>query len=142
MIASNLAILYRLTLAIGIHVLLNAHWQFGTILSLNLNDRVSSFYWTRGIKLCFLTRFSFFSCYFLILVLLQNCYLLISSCLSRLHGNPISRPIFSYHWHSEVVRCMCAPCFWHRTRGFLEARHSRKPGSRLTTSDFPLSAFC
>ncbi len=47
---------------------------------LNRNDRVSSFYWTRGSKLCFLTCFSYFSCYFHILVFLQNCYLLISFC--------------------------------------------------------------
>ena len=45
---------------------------------LNSDDRVSSFYWTRGSTLCFLTRFSYFSCYFLILVFLQNCYSLIS----------------------------------------------------------------
>jgi hypothetical protein len=87
----------------GVHVLLNIHWRFGAILSLNSNDRVSSFYWTRGSKLCVLTRFSYFSCYFLILVFLQNCYSLISLCLSRLHGNPISCPIFLYLWHFEVV---------------------------------------
>jgi hypothetical protein len=56
---------------------------------LNRNDRFSSFYWTRGSKQCFLTCFSYFSRYFLILVFLLNCYLLISSRLSRLHGNPI-----------------------------------------------------
>jgi hypothetical protein len=43
----------------------------------NRNNRVSSFYWTRGSKLCYLTCFSYFSCYFHILVFLQNCYLLI-----------------------------------------------------------------
>jgi hypothetical protein len=43
---------------------------------LNRNNRVSSFYKTRGSKLCFLTCFSFFSCYFLILVFLQNYYLI------------------------------------------------------------------
>jgi hypothetical protein len=47
---------------------------------LNRNNRVSSFYWTRGSKLCFLTCFSYFSCYFLILVFLRNRYLLISFC--------------------------------------------------------------
>ncbi len=61
---------------------------------LNRNDRVSSFEWTRGSKLCFLTCFSYFSCYFLIQVFSQNCYLLISSRLSRLHGNLISCPVF------------------------------------------------
>ncbi len=30
---------------------------------LNRNNRVSSFYWTRGSKLCFLTCLSYFSCY-------------------------------------------------------------------------------
>ncbi len=30
------------------------------------------------------------------------------------------------------------PCFWHRTRGFLEARHSWEPGSSLTTSELSL----
>ncbi len=53
---------------------------------LNRNNRVSSFYWTRGSKLCFLTCFSYFSRYFHILVFLLNCYLLISSCLSWLMG--------------------------------------------------------
>ncbi len=47
---------------------------------LNRNNRVSSFYWTRGSKLCFLTCFSYFSCYFHTLVFLQNCYLLILFC--------------------------------------------------------------
>ncbi len=59
---------------------------------LNRNNRVSSFYCTRGSKLCFLTCFSFFSCYILILVFLQNCYPLISLHLSWLHGNPILVP--------------------------------------------------
>jgi hypothetical protein len=60
---------------------------------LNRNDRVSSFYKDGGSKLCFFTRFSYFSCYFLNLVFLQNCYSLNSLRLSRLHGNPISCPI-------------------------------------------------
>jgi hypothetical protein len=47
---------------------------------LNRNDRVSSFHWTRGSKQCFLSCFSYFSCYFHILVFLQNCYLLIYFC--------------------------------------------------------------
>jgi hypothetical protein len=66
----------------------------GTSYCLNRNDRVSNLYWTRGSKLCFLSCFSYFSHYFLILVILQNCHSLISSRLSRLHGNPISCPIF------------------------------------------------
>ncbi len=47
---------------------------------LNRNDRVSSFYWTRGGKQCFLTCFSYFSRYFHILIFLRNHYLLISFC--------------------------------------------------------------
>jgi hypothetical protein len=47
---------------------------------LNRNDRVSSFYWIRGCKLCFLTCFSYFSRYFHILLFLQNCYLLNFFC--------------------------------------------------------------
>ncbi len=39
----------------------------GTSYCLNRNNRVSSFYWTRESKLCFLTCFSYFSCYFHIL---------------------------------------------------------------------------
>ncbi len=132
----NLTILIaKYSLAIGVHVLLNAHWRFGDTLSLNRNDRVSSFYWTRGSNLCFLTRFSYFSCYFLILVFLQNCYSLISLRLSWLHQNPITSPIFLYLWHSEVVCCTWAPTFWHRPRGFFEARRLWEPGSRLTTGD-------
>ncbi len=102
---------------------------------LNRNDRVSSFYWTRGSKLCFRTCVSYFSCYFHILVFLLNHYLLISLQLSWLHWNlishPVSRTLGTPSWY--IVH---APsCFWHRTRGFLEARCSWESGSRLTTSE-------
>ncbi len=107
---------------------------------LNRNDRVSSFYWTRGSKLCFLTCFSYFSCYFLILEFSRNCYLLISSCLSRLHGNPISRPVSCTIGTPSKYFVQAPPCLWHRTRGFLKARHSWEPGSSLTTGEF--SPFC
>jgi hypothetical protein len=104
---------------------------------LNRNNRVSSFYWTRGSKLCFLTCFCYFSCYFLILVFLQNCYSLISSRLSWLHGNPISHPISHTFGTPSWYVVHAPPCFWHRTCGFLKARHLWEPGSRLTTGDFP-----
>ncbi len=107
---------------------------------LNRNNRGSSFYWARGSELCYLTCFSYFSCYFLILVFSQKCYILISLRLSWLHGNPISCPVFLYLWHSKLVRCTCTPYFWHRTSGFLEATHLGEPGSRLITGD--LSPFC
>jgi hypothetical protein len=84
---------------------------FTTSYCLNRNNRVSSFYWTRGSKLCFLTCFSYFSCYFLILVFSQNCYSLISLHLPWLHRNLISCPIFLYLWHSKLVRCTCSPIF-------------------------------
>jgi hypothetical protein len=104
---------------------------------LNRNNRVSSIYWTSGSKLCFLTCFSYFSCYFRILVFLLNCYLLISSRLSWLHGNPISCPISptlgTLSWY--VVHA--PPRFWHRMCGFLKARCSWESGwSRLPTGEF------
>jgi hypothetical protein len=67
--------------------------SLATSYCLNRNNRVSSFYWTRGSKLCFLTYFSYFSRYFLILVFSQNRYPLICLRLSQLHGNPISCPV-------------------------------------------------
>jgi hypothetical protein len=75
-------------------MLLNEHWQFGDILLLSSNNRISSFYWIRGSKHCFLTSFSNLNCYFLFLVFSQNRYLRVSLHLSRLHGNPIPHPIF------------------------------------------------
>jgi hypothetical protein len=89
---------------------------------LNRNDRVSSFYKTRGSKLCFLTFFSYFSCYFHILVFLQNCYSLISSHLSWLHRNPISRPVSYTIGTPSWYVIHEPPYFWHRTCGFLKAR--------------------
>ncbi len=110
---------------------------------LNRNNRVSSFNWTRGSKLLFLTCFSYFSCYFLILVFLQNCYLLIYLRLSWLHRNPISCPISCTFGIRSWYVVHVPPYSWHRTRGFLEARRSWEPGSRLTTGDFsPFFAFC
>jgi hypothetical protein len=103
---------------------------------LNRNDRVSSFYWTRESKLCFLTCFPYFSCYLLILVFSRNHYLLISSCLSRLHGNPISRPISHTIGTPSEYFVHAPPCFWHGMHGFLEARCSWEPGSSITTGEF------
>ncbi len=102
-------------------------------LLLSSNDRVSSFYWIIGSKHYFLTSFSKVNCYFLILVFLQNCYLLVSLCLSWLHGNPISSPIFSYLWDSKVLHRTYAPIFLAHITCFLEARCSREPGTRIST---------
>ncbi len=109
---------------------------------LNSNNRVSSFYKTKGSKLCFLTCFSYFSRYFHIPVFLQNCYVLISL-----------RP-FSAAWESDFLSRFlylgtpswyvvhAPPCFWHKTREFLKARRLWEPGSRLTTSEiFPFPPF-
>ena len=89
---------------------------------LNRNNRVSSFHWTRGSKLCFLTRFSYLSCYFLILVISWNRYSLITSRLSWLHGNLISRPVSCTFGTTSWYVVHAPPYFWHRTRWFLEAR--------------------
>ncbi len=104
---------------------------------LNRNNRVSSFYWTRGSKLCFLTCFSYFSRYFHILVILQNHYLLISL---RPFSAARESDFLSHFSYLYIVHA--PPCFWHRTRGFLKARRSWEPGSQLTTGEFFLSAFC
>jgi hypothetical protein len=69
--------------------------NLASFLSLSSDNRVSSFYWTRGSKPCFLTGFSYFSHYFLLLEFLHSHYLLVL-CLSWLHGNSISLPVFSY----------------------------------------------
>jgi hypothetical protein len=75
-------------------MLLNSPWQFGNNLSLSRNDRISSFNWiSRGSKHCFLTSFFKPYCYFLFLLLLRNCYLLVSLHLSQLHGNLVFHPV-------------------------------------------------
>ncbi len=89
---------------------------------LNRNDRVSSFYKTRGSKQCFLTCFSYFSCYFLILVFLQNCYSVISLRLFQLHRNPISCPVSRTFGTPSWYMVHAPPYFWHRMREFLKAR--------------------
>ncbi len=89
---------------------------------LNRNDRVSSFYKTSGSKLCFLTSFSYFSCYFHILVFSQNCYLLISLRLFWLHGNPTSCPVSRTFGTPSWYVVHATPYFWQRMHGLLEAR--------------------
>ncbi len=111
------------------------------ILLLSSNNRICSFNWIRGSKHCFLTSFSNRYRYFLFLVFLQNCYLLVSLHLSRLRGTPISHPIFtpSVLW---IPRCTCAPIFLAHITRFLEARRSWEPGTRISTgflSPFRLS---
>jgi hypothetical protein len=99
-----------------------------SFLLISIHNRVSSFYWIRESKHCCFTCFSYLNCYFLILVFLRNCHLLVSSQLSWLHRNLISCHVFSFLWHIRAP-----PCFWHRMGAFLEARCLREPVSRLTT---------
>jgi hypothetical protein len=97
---------------------------------------------TRGSKLCFLKCFSYFSRYFHILVFLRNCYVL--TFLRPFSGARESdfSSHFLYLGTPSWYIIHSPPCFWHRTRGFLEARRSWEPGSRLTTGKFlPLPPF-
>jgi hypothetical protein len=91
---------------------------------LNRNNRVSSFYQTRGSKLCFLTCFSCFSCYFHILVFSQNCYVIISSQPFSAARESDFLSCFSYLGTPSWYVVHAPPCFWHRTRGFHKARRS------------------
>jgi hypothetical protein len=112
-----------------------------TFYCLYRNNRVSSFYWTRGSKQCILTCFSYFSHYFLILVFLQNRYLLISSRLSWLYGKPISCLVSCTIGTLSKYIVHAPPCFWNRTCRFLETRRSWGPGRSLTTGKFSLFHF-
>ncbi len=100
---------------------------------LSSNDRVSSFYWIRGSKHCFLTSFSYLYCYFLFLEFLPNHYLLVSLRLSWLPGISISCLVFSYCWYSKVLCCTCTPIFLAHIMHLLKSRHCWEPSSRLTT---------
>ncbi len=102
------------------------------ILLLSSNDRICSFNWIRGSKHCFLTSFSNLYCYYLFLVFLQNCYLLVSSHLSRLRGTPISYPAF-IPFVLQIPRCTCTPIFLAHMTHFLKARCSWEPGTRIST---------
>ncbi len=123
---------------------LNACWQFGDILlpSSNKKDRISSFYWTRESKHCFLTSFSNLNCYFLFLVFLRNHYLLVSSGLFWLHGNSISHPVFSYRWYSEYHVVRAPPYFWHTWHVFSKQDAHGNLVEELVPVFFPRSTFC
>jgi hypothetical protein len=60
--------------------------------------------------------------------------------LSWLHRNPVSCPVSCTLVTPSWYVLHAPPCSWHRTRGFLKARRSWEPGSRLTTGEF--SPFC
>ncbi len=111
---------------------LNSRWQFDDILLLSSNDRIYSLNWIRGSKHCFLTSFFNLNCYFLLLVFLRNSYLLVSSHLSRLHGNPISLPLF-IPCVLRIPRRTWAPIFLVHMTCFLEATCLWEPGTRIST---------
>ncbi len=87
--------------------------DLASFLSLSSNNRVISFYWIRGGKHCFLTSFSYLNCYFCFLVFSSNHYLLVSLCLSWLHRNPISHPVFSYLYTLRCYVVRAPPLFGH-----------------------------
>jgi hypothetical protein len=78
----------------------------------------------------------------LLLVFLQNCYLLISSRLSRLHGNPISCPI------SHTIGTQASMLYMHpHVSGTERVGFSKQDacGSLVVASlpvNFPFSTFC
>jgi hypothetical protein len=110
-----------------------------TSLSLSSNDRICLFIWIRGSKHCFLTSFSNFYHYFLFLLFLQHCYLLVSLHLSWLRGTPIFYPIFIL-FVLRILCCTCAPMFLAHITRFLEVRCSWKTGNKISTGI--LSPFC
>ncbi len=102
------------------------------ILLLSSNNRICSFNWIRGGKHCFLTSFSNLYCYFLFLVFLQNCYLLVSFHFSWLRGTPISHPV-CIPFVLRIPRRTSASIFLAHMTHFLEARLSWEPGTRIST---------
>ncbi len=114
-------------------MLLNACWQFGNTLLLSSNNRISSFYWIRGSKHCFLTSFSNLNCIFLFLVFFAQ------SLLTSFYAP------FSAAWESDfssrffiplvlqVPRCTCALIFLAHMMRFLKARCLWEPGTRIST---------
>ncbi len=116
--------------------------NLASYLLLSSNDRFSSFYWIRGSKYCFLTSFSNLNCYLLFLVFLRNCYLIVSSCLSRLHKNPISSPVSHTFGSLRYYVAQAPPYFWHTSRIFLKQDARQNLVLESVPIFFPFSAFC
>jgi hypothetical protein len=98
---------------------------------LNRNDRVGSFYWNRGSKQCFLTCFSYFSCCFLI-----------SSHLSWLHGNAISRPVLVPLALQASTSYMRPHVSRTERMGFSKQDACGNLVVASLPANFPFSAFC
>ncbi len=110
---------------------------------LNRNNRVSSFDWTRGSKLCFLICFSYFSRYFLILVFLQKLLLtnFFAPFLAVQESDFSSR--FLVPWALQTITSYMRPHISGTERvGFLkqDACGNLVVASLLVI--FPLSTFC
>jgi hypothetical protein len=110
-------------------------------LLLSSNNKVSSFCWTRESQHSFLTNFSYFCCYFLIIVFGQ---LLLSSFFVPFLAawkSDLSFPVS--HTSGTLRYCIVhAPlCFWHRLHCFSWSKTLWDPGSRLGTRFFPFSLF-
>jgi hypothetical protein len=129
-------------LAIGIHVSLNSHWQIYNTLSLNRNNRVSSFYWTRGSKLCFLIRFSYFSFYFLILVFLQTHYSLIFFAFLGCTKIRFLGPFSCFIGTPGSMLYVCPHISGTERMDFLKHDACRNLAADSLPVIFPLSAFC
>ncbi len=139
------AIMYCLILA-GNLVLFYCQMHAGDLATsycLNWNNRVSSFYWTRGSKLCFLTCFSYLCC-----------FLFYSSVFAKSLLTNFFAP-FLAAWESNFLSCFLVPlALWAGTlymrphisstecMGFLKQDAHRNLVVDSLPVFFPLSAFC
>ncbi len=80
----------------------NAHWQFGNILLLSSNNRISSFYWIRGIIIVF-SKVS------LILIATFLSSIFVQSLLTSFFAT------FSAAWESDFLSCFLVPLLLQRT---------------------------
>ncbi len=101
-------------------MLLNARWLFGDILLLSRNNRISSFYWIRGSKNCFLTSFSNLYCFFLFLVFFAEALLTSFFAPFLAARESIFSSHFLYLWFSKYHLVHAPPYFWHTWRVFFK----------------------
>jgi hypothetical protein len=83
-----------------------------------------------------LTCFTYFSCYFHILVFSQNCYLPIFFAPFLAAGKLISHLVLRTIGTPSSYVIHAPPYFWHSMHGFLEARRLWEPGCSLTTGKY------
>ncbi len=87
----------------------------------------------------FYHKFPYLYRYFLFLVFLQYCYLLVSSHPSQLRRTPIFYPIFILSV-PQILRRTCAHILLAHIMRFLEVRRSWKPSIKIITGI--ISLFC